>query len=145
MPSRHQVFVTDALAEIGAERKILDDVADVTLLQTNDEEDVARRASAAAVLLVYHTIKLTERTIAKLHKCRGITRCGVGYVHVDIADARANGIVPPIRLARRDDDGWQHRRRRSRGDGDRRNDASAPNMMQHSRQHRIRLLVAGSQ
>ncbi|HZZ81028.1 MAG TPA: NAD(P)-dependent oxidoreductase, partial [Gemmataceae bacterium] len=93
MPKRHQVFVTDALAEIGAERKILDDVADVTLLQTNDEADVARRGADADVLLVYHTIKLSERSIATLSKCKGIIRCGVGYDNVDIHAAGSRGIV----------------------------------------------------
>jgi phosphoglycerate dehydrogenase-like enzyme len=93
MPKRHQVFVTDALAEIGAECKILDDVADVTLLQTNDEADVARRGAEADVLLVYHTIKLSERSIATLAKCKGIIRCGVGYDNVDIHAAGSRGIV----------------------------------------------------
>ncbi len=93
MPQRYQVIVTDALADLGPERKILDDIADVTLLQTNDEADVARRGSDADVLLVYHTIKLTERTIATLHKCRGIIRCGVGYDNVDIEAAGKRGIV----------------------------------------------------
>ena len=52
MPQRHQVIVTDALADIGPERKILDDIADVTMLQTNDEADVARRGPDADILLV---------------------------------------------------------------------------------------------
>jgi C-terminal binding protein len=87
------VVVTDALAEVGPERKILDDIADLTLLKTNDEADVARRATEADVLLVYHTIKITERTIATLAKCRGIIRCGVGYDNVDIEAAGSRGIV----------------------------------------------------
>jgi C-terminal binding protein len=78
---------------VGPERKILDDVADLTLLQTNDEADVARRATEADVLLVYHTIKLTETSIAVLQKCRGIIRCGVGYDNVDLVAAGKRGIV----------------------------------------------------
>jgi C-terminal binding protein len=93
MPQRYQVIVTDALADLGPERKILDDVAEITLLQTNDEADVARRGSEADVLLVYHTIKLTERSISTLAKCRGIIRCGVGYDNVDIEAAGKRGIV----------------------------------------------------
>jgi phosphoglycerate dehydrogenase-like enzyme len=91
--ARHQVVVTDSLAEIGPERKVLDDIADITLLQTNDEADVARRATHADVLLVYHTIKLTERSIAALGRCRGIIRCGVGYDNVDLQAAGRRGIV----------------------------------------------------
>lgn len=93
MPSRFQVAVTDTLPEIGAECRILDDLADVKLLQTNDEADVARLGKDADVLLVYHTIRLTERTIATLHKCQGIIRCGVGYDNVDIQAAGSRGIV----------------------------------------------------
>ena len=93
MTKRFQVVVTDALAELGPERKILDDVAEVSLLKTNDEADVARRGGEADVLLVYHTIKLSEPTIATLNKCRGIIRCGVGYDNVDIQAAGSRGIV----------------------------------------------------
>lgn len=90
---RYHVVVTDSLADMGPERGLLDDIADITLLQTNDEADVARRATHADVLLVYHTIKLTERSIAALTKCRGIIRCGVGYDNVDLQAAGRHGIV----------------------------------------------------
>ena len=93
MIPRPQVVVTDSLAEIGPERKALDDIADITMLQTNDEADVARHGANADVLLVYHTIKLTERSISALTKCRGIIRCGVGYDNVDIQAAGRHGIV----------------------------------------------------
>lgn len=93
MLPRYQVIVTDALADLGPECKILDDIAELTLLQTDDEADVARRGAAADVLLVYHTIKLSERSISQLPKCRGIIRCGVGYDNVDIEAAGKRGIV----------------------------------------------------
>jgi D-3-phosphoglycerate dehydrogenase len=91
--ARFQVVVTDSLAEMGSERALLEDIADITLLQTNDEADVARRGVHADVLLVYHTIKLSERSIATLTRCRGIVRCGVGYDNVDIRAAGRHGIV----------------------------------------------------
>jgi phosphoglycerate dehydrogenase-like enzyme len=90
---RFQVVVTDHLAEIGPERKILDDIADITLLETNDEADLPRRGAHAEVLLVYHTIQLTERSIAALPMCKGIVRCGVGYDNVDLASATRHGMV----------------------------------------------------
>jgi phosphoglycerate dehydrogenase-like enzyme len=93
MTKLFQVVVTDTLPEIGAECKILDELADVKLLQTNDDGDVARLGPDADVLLVYHTIKISERTIATLHKCKGIIRCGVGYDNVDIEAAGSRGIV----------------------------------------------------
>jgi C-terminal binding protein len=91
--NRYQVVVTDTLAEMGSERAILDDIADITLLNTNDEADVARRATHADILLVYHTIKLTERSIGAMTKCRGVVRCGVGYDNVDLRAAGRHGIV----------------------------------------------------
>jgi len=93
MAQRAHVFVTDTLPEVGPERKVLDDLAEVTLLQTYDEADVARRGPEADVLLVYHTIKLSERSIGTLAKCKGIIRCGVGYDNVDIEAAGKRGIV----------------------------------------------------
>jgi phosphoglycerate dehydrogenase-like enzyme len=93
MSARPLVVVTDHLAEIGVERDILDAVAEVRLLQTDDERDVARAAVEADALLVFHTIKLSEPTIAGLNRCRGIVRAGVGYDNVDLRAAGRNGIV----------------------------------------------------
>jgi phosphoglycerate dehydrogenase-like enzyme len=93
MSKRPLIVVTDHLAEAGVERGVLDPVADVRLLQTDDEADVARGGADADALLVFHTIKLSEPTIAALTRCRGIVRCGVGYDNVDLAAAGARGMV----------------------------------------------------
>ncbi len=93
MSNRPLVVVTDHLAEVGVERDILDAVAEVRLLQTHDERDVARAAAEADALLVFHTIKIGEQTIAKLGRCRGIVRAGVGYDNIDLRAAGQNGIV----------------------------------------------------
>ncbi|HEY7315736.1 MAG TPA: C-terminal binding protein [Gemmataceae bacterium] len=93
MSTRPLVVVTDHLAEIGVERDILDAAAEIRLLQTDDERDVARAAAEADALLVFHTIKLGERTIAALGRCRGIVRAGVGYDNVDLHAAGQRGIV----------------------------------------------------
>src|SRR5262245_6432787 len=93
MKQRPLVVVTDSLAEAGMERQVLDDVADLLLLQTNDEADVARRAVGADALLVFHDIKLTERSLAALPHCKGVVRCGVGYDNVDLRAAGRRGIV----------------------------------------------------
>jgi D-3-phosphoglycerate dehydrogenase len=90
---RPLVVVTDHLAEAGVERTVLDPFADVRLLQTHDEAVVARYGADADVLLVFHDIKLTERSIAHLTRCKGIIRCGVGYDNVDIRAAGRHGIV----------------------------------------------------
>ncbi len=93
MSIRPLVVVTDHLAEAGVEHTVLDPVADVRLLQTNDEAVVARYGVDADVLLVFHNILLTERSIARLGRCKGIIRCGVGYDNVDIRAAGSHGIV----------------------------------------------------
>src|SRR5436190_22333724 len=93
MTNRHQVVITDYLSEAGPEIALLNDVADLTLLQTHDETVVAQRGANADVLLVYHDITIGERTMIALPKVRGIVRCGVGYDNIDIAAAGKRGIV----------------------------------------------------
>jgi phosphoglycerate dehydrogenase-like enzyme len=93
MSLRPLVVITDHLAEAGVERGVLDPLADVRLLQTNDEAEVERSATAADALLVFHDIKLTVRSLSVLTRCRGIVRCGVGYDNVDIRSAGERGIV----------------------------------------------------
>jgi C-terminal binding protein len=93
MSTRFKVVVTDVLAEAGPETKILSDYAEIKLLQTSDEMTVVRDGADADVLLVYHDIKLTGRSISQLPKCRGIIRCGVGYDNVDLKAAGERGIV----------------------------------------------------
>jgi C-terminal binding protein len=93
MSNRPLVVVTDHLAETGVERDILDAVAEVKLLKTFDERDIAAASAEADALLVFHTIKIGERTIDALARCRGIVRAGVGYDNVDLQAAGRNGIV----------------------------------------------------
>lgn len=93
MSDRPLVVVTDHVAEIGVERDILADVAEVRLLQTDGERDIARTAAEADALLVFHTMKIGEATIAALGRCRGIVRAGVGYDNIDLQAAGRNGIV----------------------------------------------------
>ena len=93
MSIRPLVVVTDHLAEAGVERTVLEPFADVRLLQTHDEAVVARYGADADVLLVFHDIKITDRSIARLNRCKGIIRCGVGYDNVDIRAAGGHGIV----------------------------------------------------
>jgi phosphoglycerate dehydrogenase-like enzyme len=93
MAERPLVVVTDHLAEAGVERPILDPVADLLILQTQDERVVAREGTRAEVLLVYHDIRLSEVAVAALERCRAIVRCGVGFDNVDLRAAGERGIV----------------------------------------------------
>jgi phosphoglycerate dehydrogenase-like enzyme len=91
--TRPIVVVTDYLAEAGPETKVIEGLAELRLLQTSDDAEVARRGSDADILLVFHDIKLSERAIAELSKCKAIIRCGVGIDNVDIKAAGSRGIV----------------------------------------------------
>ena len=93
MTARPLVVVTDHLAEAGVEKPVLEGIADVLLLQTNSEDEVIRRGVDADILLVYHDIRLSERVIASLPRCRAIIRCGVGFDNVDLRAAGSSGIV----------------------------------------------------
>src|SRR3984957_20086487 len=93
MSERPLVVVTDHLAEAGVERPVLENVAEVRLLQTGDENEVVRRGPDADVLLVYHDIKLTETGLAGLPRCKAVIRCGVGFDNVDLQAAGRRGIV----------------------------------------------------
>src|SRR5262245_37961092 len=93
MSNRPLVVVTDHLAEAGVERPVLADLADIELLQTNDEADVARRGAAADVLLVYHDIRIGERALSALGRCKAVIRCGVGFDNIDVEAAGRRGIT----------------------------------------------------
>ncbi|MSR31998.1 MAG: C-terminal binding protein [Gemmataceae bacterium] len=90
---RPLVVVTDYLAEAGVENSVLGSVADIRMLQTHDEDVVIQHAPEASALLVFHDIKISEKTISKLDRCLGIVRCGVGYDNVDLKAAGKRGIA----------------------------------------------------
>lgn len=48
--------------------------------------------SRADAVIAWHEIQLTAEVINKLHRCRVIVRCGVGYDNVDIKAAGLRGI-----------------------------------------------------
>jgi D-3-phosphoglycerate dehydrogenase len=93
MSRRPLVVVTDYLSEAAVEEQVLGAVADVQLLRAKDEGEVVRRAAAADVLLIFHEVRLTERSLAHLARCRGVVRCGVGVDNIDLRAAGRHGIV----------------------------------------------------
>jgi D-3-phosphoglycerate dehydrogenase/C-terminal binding protein len=93
MAERAKVVVADFIIEsLDHERRVLGDVAEPVALNARHEDDLVGRVEDADALMLYHTIALTERTIARLRRCRLIVRCGVGYDNVDVAAARRYGI-----------------------------------------------------
>jgi D-3-phosphoglycerate dehydrogenase/C-terminal binding protein len=93
MAGRAKVVVADFIVEsLDHERHVLGDVAEPVALNARDEEDLVGRVEDADAVMLYHTMRLTQRTIGQLQHCKLIVRCGVGYDNVDLAAARRHGI-----------------------------------------------------
>jgi C-terminal binding protein len=89
----YRVVVTDLLPpSLELERQILGDLAELEACEAASEDDLSDSIAEADAVMVYHTIRITEKTIRKLKKCRLIVRCGVGFDNVDHAFARERGI-----------------------------------------------------
>ncbi|MFO1092474.1 MAG: C-terminal binding protein [Planctomycetaceae bacterium] len=92
--ARPKVIITDFISGgLDREQRILGDLADIIALKADYEEEMVGRIEEADMLLVYHTIKITKKTIDNLRHCKLIVRCGVGYDNVDGKAARAKGIT----------------------------------------------------
>ena len=89
-----KVIVTGS--ELGAleeERGILAGVAELVAMPADSEDELDGGLLAEAdAFMIYHTMRITEKTLRKLTKCRFIVRCGVGYDNVDYALARTLGM-----------------------------------------------------
>src|SRR5216684_51581 len=89
----HHVIITDFLADaLEPERRILADLADVTALNVATEDELIGRIEHADAIMMYHTFRITSRTIERLAQCKLIVRCGVGVDNVDHAFAATRGI-----------------------------------------------------
>ena len=93
MSKPFNVFVTDFITEpLDVERTILGEVAEVTALDAQSENDFGDRLRQADAIMVYHFVSITRATIEKLERCKLIVRCGAGFDNVDHAFARQRGI-----------------------------------------------------
>jgi D-3-phosphoglycerate dehydrogenase/C-terminal binding protein len=94
MAARPTVVVTDFITgAMEIEREILGEVAEIVALDASCEAALHGPVDEATAVMVYHTLSITEQTIARLKQCRLIVRCGVGYDNVDGAAARRRGIA----------------------------------------------------
>src|SRR5437870_2246197 len=93
MTRRAKVIVADFIvADLDHERRVLGDVAEPVALKASHEDELLGRVEDADALMLYHTLRLTERTLGRLERCQLIVRCGVGYDNIDIAAAKRHGI-----------------------------------------------------
>ncbi len=94
MATRPKVFVTDFITDkLDTEREILGEIADLAALGANHEDELHGHIEDADAIMVYHMLKISERTIERLRHCKLIVRCGVGYDNVAGAAARRRGIA----------------------------------------------------
>ena len=93
MSKLFKVVVTDFLTHPPeTEERILAGLARVEVLRAHHEDDLLGRIEDADAVMIYHCLRFTEKSIARLDRCKLIVRCGVGYDNVDWAYARARGI-----------------------------------------------------
>lgn len=93
MAEKFQVFVTDYIKDdLAPEKEVFGGLAEVTALDACDEEQLAGRIEEADAILLYHQLRLTRKTIARLGRCKVIVRCGVGCDNVDHLFAAECGI-----------------------------------------------------
>lgn len=93
MSKRFRVVITDFITgDLGPERQVLGELADLVALDAYSEQDLAGHVESADALMLYHNIAISQATIAKLTNCKLIVRCGVGYDNVDREFARSRGI-----------------------------------------------------
>jgi C-terminal binding protein len=85
--------ITDYVTEAGPEREVLDPIAEVRVLQATDEADIPRLAADADALIVFHDIRITEKSLAHLPRLKGVVRSGVGFDNVDLKAAGERGII----------------------------------------------------
>ncbi|MBM3794924.1 MAG: C-terminal binding protein [Acidobacteria bacterium] len=89
-----KVVVTGAeLGDLVDERGILAGVAEVVPMHAHNEDQLDERVLADAdALMIFQTMRISEKTLRRLPKCRLIVRCGVGFDNVDYALARTLNI-----------------------------------------------------
>jgi D-3-phosphoglycerate dehydrogenase/C-terminal binding protein len=93
MSKRFRVVITDFITgDLGPERQVLGELADLVALDAYSEQDLAGQVEGADALMLYHNITISPATIEKLTNCKLIVRCGVGYDNVDRQFARSRGI-----------------------------------------------------
>ena len=93
MDKRYKIVITDFIADsLTIEKEILNETAKVIALDAFSEEDLQGQIEDADALIMYHTIKLTSKTIDRLERCKLIVRAGVGIDNVDYLYAGTRGI-----------------------------------------------------
>lgn len=90
MSKKYKVVITDFLSiPADIEREVFGNDYEIVQLNKNHEDQLGVEIEDADALLVWHEIKLGEKTISRLKNCKTIVRYGVGFDNVDL---KATGI-----------------------------------------------------
>jgi len=93
MKEKPQVIITDFIRDnLGPERGVLGELADVVALGAHHEDELVGRVEAAEAIILYHELSLSAKTIERLARCKLIVRGGAGVDNVDLQFARRRGI-----------------------------------------------------
>ncbi len=90
---RRQVIITDFINDdLGPERQVLADLAEVIALDALEEDELLGRIEQADAIILYHELWLTRKSLERLERCKLIVRGGVGFDNVDWKFCRERGI-----------------------------------------------------
>jgi D-3-phosphoglycerate dehydrogenase / 2-oxoglutarate reductase len=94
MAARARVVLTDYVWESPeVERKVMQGVADLVVLQTKKPEEFLSQAADCDALLNTYAGPITADVMARMPKCKIIARYGIGVDTIDVAAATEAGII----------------------------------------------------
>jgi D-3-phosphoglycerate dehydrogenase / 2-oxoglutarate reductase len=94
MAGKAKVVLTDhAFESVEVEKKILEGLAELVVLQGKKPEEVVAQAQDCDALLNTYWGPITAEVMARMPKCRIIARYGIGVDTIDLDAATAAGII----------------------------------------------------
>jgi len=94
MARKAKVVLTDhAVGTYEVEKKILDGLAELVILQTKKPEEFIAQAEDCDALLNTYCGPITAEVMARMPKCKIIARYGIGVDTIDLGAATAAGII----------------------------------------------------
>src|SRR4030042_189689 len=94
MAGKAKVVLTDhAFESVEVEKKILEGLAELVVLQGKKPEEVVAQAEDCDALLNTYWGPITAEVMARMPKCKIIARYGIGVDTIDLEAATAAGII----------------------------------------------------
>ena len=89
-----KVLIADFLEDASIEGPVLENVADVVVVNGHHESDLAPHLAEADAIILFHDIeRMTDATFGQAPRCKVVVRAGVGYNNVDLPAAGRRGIA----------------------------------------------------